>query len=141
MELISDNRFGEIWFDTNENMYEYRWKKETSYMKDQEFQKILISFSEMLIGKGTSKFLVDALQKEYTVSNELQEWHDQVIVPKYIEAGITHLAFVINENSIVDISIELTFEEENSRAQLVVKFFKSKIAARNWLLDGKLKRA
>ncbi len=140
MSLLFENQFGEIIYNSVDNMLEVHWKDTTEELEDEDFQSFLVKFTEVISMYSTSAFFVNATKKMFVMSNPIQEWHDVVIVPKYIEAGIRKIAFHVGDNTMVDLSLELTFDEENSQ-QLQTKFFDDEEKARTWLLEKKTEAA
>lgn len=136
MSILFENQFGEIRHNLDSNMLEVHWKDSTEKLEDEDFQDFLLRFADLLQQYHTSSFFVDASKKLFVMKNAIQEWHDEVIVPKYIEAGIRKIAFLIADNTMVDISLELTFDEENSQ-KLQTRFFDEENEARNWLLESR----
>jgi hypothetical protein len=135
MEYIFENSFGKTIYNASSNMLEIHWKDSTEELEDEDFKAFLLQFTQDLLKFQTSGFFVNATKKMFIMRNEMQEWHDEVIVPKYIDAGIRKIAFHVGNNSTVDISLELTFDEKNSQ-KLQTRFFDDAENAKEWLVKS-----
>ena len=132
MELIKENDYCKIVYDAGKKLFEYKWKPGSENLDNEGFKTLLLEFAEMLKQRDAESFFADAREKQFIMTDEMQVWHDEVIVPKYVEAGIKRIAFCVEEFTPVDIAIEMTFDEENSK-NLQTQFFDSVDLAKKWL--------
>ncbi len=109
------------------------WKPSSAEMSDDEFKVAITTAVEAAEKHELTNIYVDAREYFHTLVTHLQEWHDSVIVPKYIAIGITKIGFVMPEDFFTQISIEQTFEEDAASASLQTKYFDSEAAAKSWL--------
>ena len=133
MHLVFDNIFGKIFYNETDKMYKIQWMDATEDLVDTDFQAFLLQFTNILKNQNAETLFVDATKKLFVMSNEIQEWHDNVIVPQYISSGLRKIAFHTANNDMVEISLELTFDEENSQ-KLQTRFFNSGELAKEWLI-------
>ena len=134
MQLVFENIFGKIFYNETDDMYLIQWLDATEELKDSDFQAFLLQFTDLIKDRNAANLFVDATKKLFVMSNDIQEWHDKVIVPRYLSSGLRKIAFHTANNDLVDISLELTFDEENSK-KLQTRFFDAADLAKAWLSE------
>lgn len=135
---------GKILFETNfckttwaeeENIMYVLWKEKTLTMHDDQFKEHLLSFAKFVQQYQVENIFVDTQLCFYTIGLNVQKWHDDVIVPLYLEGGLKKMAFLTSLDFYSQISHEQSFQEFNSR-KLWVKFFDNADQAFKWLMNG-----
>lgn len=132
MEKIEEKEFWDILKNNDLNILEITWKKgpQEKEMMEEEFQQYLLHFVELVRELHPIGFLTNTQNYHVPIPPDIQEWHDQIIIPKYIELGIKKIAFVVSEEDLITfLSLEQTFEEKQAK-EITTQFFDSPEKAR-----------
>lgn len=121
-----------VYLNENEQIFEAYWQKREEEMTSEEFKEHLEAFAQLFEKYSVKAFYVDTRAYHITMSVEIQTWHDENIVPKYIASGVQKIAFVMPDELIQALSIEQAFEEPQAQ-QLAVRHFENEIDARKWI--------
>ncbi len=113
----------------------FTWKETASTMEADVFKNHLRKFIELLKEYQIESFLVDSRKGHMMLSPEMQTWHDEEIVPAYLDIGIRKISFIEPEDLHVAVSVYMTFDEKKGRA-LNLGYFKDKETALNWIQEG-----
>ncbi len=70
------------------------WLPGTAAMTDQDFKEALEVFAEGAVQHRAQRLMIDVTEFKHRPSTEVLTWRDQVIVPKYNEAGVKKVAWV-----------------------------------------------
>ncbi|WP_281612521.1 hypothetical protein [Flammeovirga sp. SubArs3] len=121
-----------------DSWYFIQWKDAGSEMNDEEFMDHISSFAKLVETDGVnnriSGFVVDTRAYHYVMNLDVQKWHDDVIVPKYIASGITKIAFCLSGDLIRDLSIEQTFDEDKAQSgEIQIQYFQELRKATAWV--------
>ena len=133
-KVIMDTRYCNAIFNVEQKTVYFSWKDRTTSMKPEDFKETILEFSRCVHEFQVEKVLTDTTSCHFTIDVNLQKWHDDVIVPKFINGGLKKMAFLISKDFFSQLSHELTFQEEKSKA-LLVQFFDSEPLAKEWLLN------
>ena len=132
MENQSHNsEYYQMNFDEQESLLKFTWKdKFLSYDKFKES----VSFYAELAEKYKPKYLfVDARKNQLTMSKEIQDWHDNTIIPRYSKAGVKAMAFVVPNNVFSELSHKKAFEQKNAKDKMITTFHNTEQDAIDWL--------
>lgn len=131
---VFENDFVVSNYNTSENQLEIKWKAYSESLDDENFKNILLEFAAFVEKNTVQSIFVDASEKYYVMNSNIQKWHDETIIPRYLKAGIKNMAFHIDNNISVDIAIDLTFDEENAK-KIPTQLFESRDEAKTWLIQ------
>jgi hypothetical protein len=121
-----------VYLNEEREIFELYWRKSNFEMSTSEFQTYLDTFSRLFEKYSVRGFYVDTRAYHITMDVEIQAWHDQYIVPRYLAGGVRKIAFVLPYEFISALSIEQAFEEPQAR-QLEVRYFENESRAREWI--------
>jgi hypothetical protein len=121
-----------VYLNQEVGIFELYWRKNTEEMTSTEFQAYLDTFSQLFEKYFVRGFYVDTRAYHITMDLEIQAWHDQYIIPRYIAGGVQKIAFVLPDEYVSALSIEQAFDEPQAR-QLAVRYFESESRAREWI--------
>lgn len=117
MQKIIEKKFWDIYHNSQLNILELYWKDIGKNLKLEDFKSYLLELVKFIEKYKPKGFLVDSRAYHVVMSIEFQAWHDQIIIPSYIKSGIKNIVFIVNEEEmVVNLSLEQTFEEEEAMA-------------------------
>lgn len=125
--------FAKFEIDASTKTLNMEWQPNTKNMGDEGFKETLTAVIEAVEKEGLNRIFVDARQYFHTLIPELQSWHDNTIVPRYIKADVRRIAFVMPEDFFNQVAIEQTFEEDTAVSSLQTQYFGSESEAKGWL--------
>lgn len=133
--IVEDKKFCLNHIYPNKHQVDVFWKPKTIEMDSEDIKNELMAYAELMEKYHIEKIFVNTIKCYFTLSPALQIWHDEVIVPRYVAAGVRKMAFLQAEDIITQLSHEQAFDEENSQ-QLQVRFFDEAALAYAWLEEG-----
>jgi hypothetical protein len=77
-----------------ESIVELTWLPGTQGMTDQDFKEDLNVFAEAALQHRAKNLIIDMRQFMGRPSEEVGTWRDDVIVPKYVKAGVKKIAWI-----------------------------------------------
>ena len=83
-----------ITYHRPEELVELTWLPGTQSMTDQDFRNTLSAFAECALQHRARCLIIDMQEFRHRPSSEVQEFRDEVIVPKYVKAGVKKLAWI-----------------------------------------------
>ncbi len=99
---VFENEYMTINMVDNEQTLELDWKQQTSQMQAADFKAALYIYAGFSIEFMTPQLLVliHLFGFQEAMSQELTEWRDQQIFPKYNQAGVQKMAFLGNKEQL-----------------------------------------
>lgn len=132
--MLAEDWCWKVYVDTETKVMEAEWFKQED-LNNSEFMAYLQKWAEFVEHYQPVAFLVDSRQGHKVITPDLQEWHDQTIVPSYIRGGVRKIAFILPQDIFAVVSLEQTFSEENALNELRTGYFEDSQKAREWLLQ------
>jgi hypothetical protein len=77
-----------------EELVELTWLAGTQSMTDEDFRASLVAFAECALQHRARCLIVDMREFKHRPSSEVLKFRDDVIVPKYVTAGVKKVAWV-----------------------------------------------
>jgi hypothetical protein len=77
-----------------ERLVELTWLPETQSMTDQDFKDGILAFAECALQHSARRLIIDMREFRYRPSPEAQVIRDEVVVPKYVKAGVKKIAWI-----------------------------------------------
>ena len=77
-----------------EKLVELIWLPGTQSMTDDDFKDTLTVFAECGLQHRARRLIIDMREFKHRPGPEVQVFRDEVIVPKYIQAGVEKLAWI-----------------------------------------------
>ena len=130
---LLDSVYCKVCYNGSENIMYILWKISTNKMLEREFKNHVMDFASFVQKYQIENIFVDTTFCYFVIGTHIQKWHDEVIIPKYLDGGLKKMAFLAAEDLYSQVSHEQTFEEEKSLA-LQVNFFDQEQKAKQWLL-------
>lgn len=138
MEILFKNEYLLIGQKENDDILYTYWTTQAE-MEDSEYRKVLSTYLEWVRKIKPSKVIIEAQKSSYTVPLETQEWLNLFIYLPAIEAGVKRLAYVVSEDFLTQLSLELIVEDSdmaNFDDAFQQKFFSSEEEAYQWLASN-----
>ncbi len=129
---LASNIYWNVDYNEVDNIIETKWSRESVSLSAQNFQQHLIEFSQFVAMYKPKGFITNSQEGHYVIAPDLQTWHDNEIIPIYIQSGLRKIAFILPPNIFSAVSLEQTFEEKQAKL-LLVKYFEDETKARNWI--------
>lgn len=103
----------------------------TEFTEGEEFYEYMNSIIEAVEAEGTNKVLADTSQFESALHQEDQAWSVQDWAPRAEDAGVEHMALVMPESVVAEMSIDSIVEmtEDDINREL----FDDVDEAKSWL--------
>ena len=136
MERILKNEFIDVSWDASQDFLFIKWFPTTADMTENQYRSTILIITEIIQDKGVKKWLGEATEYAYTISNELQEWLSQDINKAWVYAGLEKMAIIVPTDYITQISVQLSIEEieENQVTQnFTTQYFDDMMEALSWL--------
>ncbi|MCU0449717.1 MAG: hypothetical protein MUC97_07695 [Bernardetiaceae bacterium] len=113
-----------------------KWTPQASLMTEGEFVDHVEQFVALVKSYRTEAFLINCQEGHFLLRPDLQEWHDQEIVPQYLAQGVRRIGVVVAQDDFyTNLAMELTFGEELA-SQLSTRFFADPDSAWAWASKG-----
>lgn len=131
MDRLYTSKFSDVF--ANENMMEIHWKPESSELNEDSFKEEISAFANSSGQSNPSSIFVNAIEYGFSITIELQNWHDENIIPQYTKAGVRKMAFILPQDLVTQLSIEQTFDENQAKSRIQVQYFSDELEAKSWL--------
>ncbi len=130
--LILEDYYWQVYASNNPKTMAAKWLNQPD-LQEADLKLYLEKWAALVEEHQPDSFMVDSRLGHSVMTLELQSWHDEVIVPRYVQAGVRKIAFVIPDDFFAIISIELTFTESAAMDALETQFFDTSEKACVWL--------
>ncbi|WP_045114620.1 hypothetical protein [Microscilla marina] len=133
------NKYFTAYFDVDLCLIEVYWQEESSDMTDDDYKELMGGVIQRMLDNNYLPLLryqlLDNRSNLFTMSPELQEWQNEHVGKKVVEAigDYPKTAFIQSEDFITQLSFEQTMEETDETSGLV-RYFDNVIDAKSWLL-------
>ncbi len=133
MEMLRSSKFIDLEFDKDKKMYKLIWKPETENMTDEDFKEEMLEYAEFF-DLGGQYVLHDMTDMEFTIVPELQQWLDENVNKKGVEAGVEKAAFIVSKDIFSTVGVQQANEEFNAK-KIPMHYFHHESEAKDWLFD------
>ncbi len=93
-ELYRD-RFGAILHHSRQQILELEWFEGSATMTDDDFMRSMERYAAFAEEHRAPNMLVDVTRFKHTPGEQVAQWRDQHIIPRYDAAGVKKFAFLI----------------------------------------------
>jgi len=115
----------------HEKLQFFRTDWETGkYISDEDFQEKMRKIAEFAKILKPTGFLANTLDFNYTITPEMQEWHNNLLFPVFEEIGLTKLALLVPADLFTQVSIQQAYDDTQALQML---FFDDETKALEWL--------
>ena len=133
MKTLYENQFLKITLEDQAPIIIFTWLFDSRIMSEEVYKEEMHKVADFQITYKTHKPLVDIREFHFVITPPLQEWVDQNILGKFIQSGLSKVAYVASNDVFAQIAVEQTMEETNGSV-FKVQYFKEYEKARNWLM-------
>lgn len=123
----------DIYIDYKNKLLKIIWRN--GMISDTRFRELLVLFSQLTQKYDTQGIFIDARLLNNPISPETQAWHDEVIVPVFVKAGIKRMGFLRPMSVNAEQSHKTIFEKDEIKSKLNTRFFNLKEEAMAFLLE------
>lgn len=117
-------------FFENSSILKFVWKDKPITVA--KFKDLVLLYADEAKKYKVKNLYIDAICNSVTMTKEVQDWHDTVIVKKYVDAGVKKMGFLVPKNIFSEMTHKQTFEKENAKGALQINFFGQEDAALEW---------
>lgn len=113
------------------------WNSASEDLNDEIYKKEFLLTNEALAPyfDQINKVLIDARNFEYPISPDLQNWHNQQVFARVKAGSFIKTALVTSKDTLVQISMEQTFDDAEEIVGREFKLFEKITEASQWLTD------
>lgn len=124
--------FSKFKFHEDGSLLEWTWNSESRYMEDDRFKEEFKSFLEIVKQREPRKILIDALDKDFVIDLELQDWVNKEIFSKLYGIDINKIGFIMSKDFITQLSIEQMMSEDEA-VNFNIAYFVNRFELNEWL--------
>jgi hypothetical protein len=103
-----------------------------NYIKEDDFKRFANEILNKVKTSGKSKLLYDTRGLK-VMSQEVQDWINEVWFPEANNLGITHMAFIIPESVFGQMSMQQANSRKEKIGKINIEYFPDLDRAKNWL--------
>lgn len=124
MEHLFKEKYLEANYYPEKQFVEFIWLPATADMDDEEYKEYVRKQLKAIQDNKSTAIVVDGRNFAYTIDPDMQEWVDNEISPKYIEAGIESMNVVLPSEVFSSAAIEQLLEEAKT-SKIETKYYDS----------------
>lgn len=109
-----------------------QWQEASIRMSEDDFRKAIMAEKEAIDAVKPRAIFADTLNMRYTITPELQEWHNTIIFPAFEAAGTRKLGILVSQDLFAQIAIEQLIDD-GSTQDIQTRYFSSAEGALEWL--------
>ena len=136
MDVLHESDFWKFGIDKIDSLMIYQWYETSESMNEEDYKQEMQKNAEEYERYAPSKSLVDLRNFLFTISPEAQVWTDHEIFPRFLNAGLKKIAFVVSPDLFAQISLEQMMEENNANLGFESRYFDHYFQAREWLVNN-----
>ena len=130
MELFK-HPFYTFIYDPTRKIMTFRWTIETEKMQVYDYQEAIHNFAGFAFDNPATGLLVDLRDFRYRPPENLGNWRDEVVSPRYVKAGVKKFAYIAPAGMLEKMK-GATDEYERKRG-FMEGYFGSESEALKWL--------
>jgi len=122
--------------DPEEKMLLILWKKGSIHLSNDTFKEINLKYLEIIHQHQIKTLLINAIDLDFPISAELQDWVGIHVIEETKKLGIAKLATVVSHEFVTQMSIEQTFDVSNDNpSKKKMGYFGNEEEAILWLKE------
>jgi len=131
METIIQNKFLKLDFEEATKTLISVWHTFND-MRTSDYENLFLKYVDAVKKFEPTNLLIDAINAQYAISVETQQWINELVYPLYEELKIKKMAIVMSEHFIAQLSFEQA-AEEISVSGMEVEYFVNQNKAMQWI--------
>jgi hypothetical protein len=134
-ELLYKSIYREIFYHTDKKMLEMNYFATTSNCTDEEYKKGMLITYDFLDKKDVFFYYVNAVNFNYIITPEIQEWLEKTINPVLVKSALKKVAIMISKHRFSRISMQDTVHKlVKVPLKYEIRYFIEEETAMKWLL-------
>ncbi|WP_299452106.1 hypothetical protein [uncultured Microscilla sp.] len=133
LQELFNSDFCTISFNKSQQNIHIAWQTPPVVMENQDFKDSITQLIFVIDAYKPISLVINAQQFNFTIEPELQEWYQQNIIPKYIEANIKKIGIIKPQDFVTGLSMEQMFKAVASSGKINLSFFNDIDAVNDWL--------
>lgn len=109
------------------------WKAASNNMSEEDFKQQIEFEKEAIIKFKPTYILANTVNFFYTISSNLQHWHNDFIFPTFEAEKVEKLAIILSQNFFAQLSIEQLINDANGN--FITQYFDSESLALDWFAE------
>ena len=109
-----------------------KWHENSKDMNNEEFKVEIFAEKQVIESVRPKLIFADTLEMNFTISPDLQEWHNAQIFPAFQLANVQKLAILVSKHIFSQVSIEQLIED-GSHNKMLINYFDEEQKAIDWL--------
>ncbi len=106
MEKIADTTYYEVWVEPENSILIYKWKPTILELDLESYKEGFLEALKYLYEYKPKYVVQHSKEQVYPITGELQKWISNNITPKFIEAGVKKIAYVMPEDFVSKLALE-----------------------------------
>ena len=138
-EEIFKTPYIELFYYPQKRLSVYRYLPDSADMSDEEYKEWNLKYAEAIEQHQIIYTLVDIKNMRFTIEPYLQEWTNEEINTRLVNAGVKKCALLTPEEFIIHLAAEQTTDEIEAHRpenQYKIRYFNNFAKAEKWLLEG-----
>ena len=132
-EVVAADKWGQIIFYDEWNSLELRWLASTAEAADPDLKVTMQEFADEAVKRKPRTLIVDTTAFHHQWGDDMMQWRDAKIIPRYNEAGIAKFAFIASPSFPGATVEEGSAPSHEGAANFPTGWFKSRQGAYQWL--------
>ena len=137
---LHQNELWTISYDEAVSSVKIDWTEKTAHMTDDDFKDALSRFAGHAEEHSARCLLVDVQRFKHALSEELGQWRDTAIIPRYNAVGIQKMGYIVGPNAQLppaqDPPAQAAGANPDQSRTFSTRFFHSEDEAVTWFQDG-----
>lgn len=129
---LHDSDHAYIAYDESKSIINFLWKDHL--ISKEIFQETLSLYADLIEKYEPTRLFIDALFQKFTLTQEVRDWHDNTIIPRYHKAGVKRISFLIPQSIFSELTHKKTFEKGQAAELVSTEFFENQEHAIDWLM-------
>lgn len=133
LTLHLENELADIYFDSENNYYEERWKKATKDASNEQFKEYQLEKVKVSKELTTLYFLCDTKNFLFRIDNEMKKWTDEIVMKFWDSTELKKLAFISSEKLASRLSVLNAMNV--GKHPYAIQYFNDEEEAKAWLFS------
>ncbi len=129
LKILAEDNLWKLSYHETLQFFRTDWQA-GEYISDEDFQEKMQEIAKFARVMKPKAFLANTIDFDYTITPEMQEWHNNLLFPIFEEIGLRKLALLVPTDLFTQVSIQQAYDETQALQML---FFDDETEALNWL--------
>ncbi|EAY28786.1 hypothetical protein M23134_07884 [Microscilla marina ATCC 23134] len=138
LQELFNSDFCTISFNKSQQNIQIAWQTPPVAIENQDFKDSLSQLVLVIEAYQPVSLIINAEYFNFTIEPELQEWYQQNIITKYLEANIKKIGIIKPQDFVTGLSMEQMFKAVVSSGKISLSFFNDIDAVNDWLNEQEI---